>query len=95
MQVSYLWYGSNVPFLPFISGYSLIPVPGCPVSGANCRSGGAYHSLYLFFNVYLFTRMEDLLNKAEMQILNLFSRSGTANMAHIYFLLSCKWAFLD
>lgn len=84
MQVSYLWYSSDLPFLSFISGYSLIPVPGHPVSGASCRYGGGYPSSYLFFNVNLFAGMEALLNKAEMQILNLFSKPDAANVGHTF-----------
>jgi len=65
------------------------------MSGTNYRHGGGYPSSYLFFNVHLFTHVGALANKAEMQILNLFSKPDTANVGRVYFLLFCKWAFLD
>lgn len=37
--------------------------------------------------------MEALLSKAEMHILNLFSKPDSAAIGHMCFVLFCKWAY--
>lgn len=59
---------SALSALPFISGYSLILVPGCPISETNYRHSGCWPSLSLSFEVNLAGDVEAPLNKAEMQI---------------------------